>query len=99
MDSINTFKIVSPIIIIITPDFEQFTNSLYDLIIDKKNLYFDVKLNFLKKYTLPKDLSLWTFLLDSDNKVLIVGNPIYSSEVKKLYLRTILNYGILSSND
>jgi hypothetical protein len=99
IDSINTFRIVKPIIIIITSDFKQFMNNFYDLINNKTNIFFDLNFNFLKKYMFPNDISLWTFLLENDNKVIIIGNPIYSSEVKKLYLRTILNYNTSSFNN
>ena len=37
----------------------------------------------------PDDLTLQTFLLDKNNRVKIVGNPIYNLKLKKLYLRTV----------
>ena len=35
------------------------------------------------------ELQLQTFLLDKDNKVVAVGNPVYSPQVKGLYLRIL----------
>lgn len=45
------------------------------------------KMNKLNNF--PDDLTLQTFLLDKNNRVKIVGNPIYNLKLKKLYLRTV----------
>ena len=37
----------------------------------------------------PTDMSLQTFLLDKDNKVLAIGSPVLNPKVKELYLRII----------
>ena len=37
----------------------------------------------------PSDMMFQTFLLDRDNKVLAIGNPIHNPKVKELYLKII----------
>lgn len=54
----------------------------YPVCIDDKN-----KLNELNHF--PSDASFHTFLLDKDNKVLAIGNPIHNPKVKELYLKII----------
>lgn len=44
--------------------------------------------NKLNKF--PTDMTFQTFLLDKDNKVVAIGNPIHNSKVKELYLKIIL---------
>lgn len=51
----------------------------------------DDKLNRLNHF--PSNMSFQTFLLDKDNKVLAIGNPILNPKVKDLYLK------IISEND
>lgn len=45
------------------------------------------KLNLLNKF--PADIMFQTFLLDKDNKVIALGNPIHNSAVKDLYLKQL----------
>lgn len=45
------------------------------------------QLHNLNKF--PTDLTFQTFLLDKDNKVLVIGNPIHNLAVKGLYLKQI----------
>ena len=40
---------------------------------------------------LPKKVEYHTFLLDSDNRVLAIGNPVLNPKIKELYKRIILN--------
>ena len=44
---------------------------------------------FNKKNRFPTDIMLQTFLLDKNNKVLAIGNPVYNPKVKQLYLDII----------
>ncbi|MBU3853190.1 MAG: DUF1573 domain-containing protein, partial [Candidatus Paraprevotella stercoravium] len=37
----------------------------------------------------PKEIAFQTFLLDKDNKVLAIGNPVLNPKVKDLYLRIL----------
>ncbi|MBR5611780.1 MAG: DUF1573 domain-containing protein, partial [Bacteroidaceae bacterium] len=48
----------------------------------------DDKLNDLNRF--PSDMTFQTFLLDKDNKVVSVGNPVHNPKVKELYLKHIM---------
>lgn len=47
----------------------------------------DDRLNKLNKF--PADMTFQTFLLDQNNKVAILGNPVHNTAVKELYLKQI----------
>lgn len=44
---------------------------------------------FALENKLPSDTRFHTFLLDSTNKIILIGNPILSDEIEKLYLSKI----------
>ena len=68
------------------PDLEFFRKSLYNKEIHKYPFIVDKKNRYLNKNDLPfKDKVYQTFLLDSNNKVILVGNQIYNDELMKLY--------------
>ncbi len=53
-------------------------------------LIFDPKKSFLIKNNLPPDKKMFqTFLLDKDNNVLLVGNPLFNNKLAELYKREI----------
>ena len=54
----------------------------YPMCIDLKNKI-NIKNNF------PKEDTFHTFLLDAENKVQIIGNPIHNNAVRELYLNAI----------
>lgn len=54
----------------------------YPVCLDNKD-----QLNKLNQF--PADITFQTFLLDSDNKVIAIGNPIHNLAVKDLYLEQI----------
>jgi hypothetical protein len=45
------------------------------------------RLNSLNHF--PSDMTFQTFLLDRENKVVVIGNPIHNLAVKELYLKRI----------
>lgn len=47
----------------------------------------DDRLNKLNKF--PTDMTFQTFLLDKNNKVAVLGNPVHNTAVKDLYLKQI----------
>lgn len=47
----------------------------------------DDQLNKLNNF--PADITFQTFLLDKDNKVAVIGNPIHNLAIKELYLKHI----------
>jgi hypothetical protein len=48
---------------------------------------FQDKLN--KQNRFPADITFQTFLLDKDNKVVVIGNPVHNTAVRGLYLKQI----------
>lgn len=50
---------------------------------------FDEKDEFNRLNRFPKEMMLQTFLLDKDNKVLAIGNPVLNPKVKELYVSLI----------
>ncbi|MDY5238121.1 MAG: DUF1573 domain-containing protein [Bacteroides helcogenes] len=89
LDSISNKTV--PCLFIFNPksdDQERIINLLrrahfsYPVCIDKKDSF-----NLLNEF--PKDDRFQTFLLDRDNKVLALGNPIHNPKVKELYLKII----------
>lgn len=57
-------------------------NFKYPISIDTKD-----SLNKLNHF--PKEMMFQTFLLDKNNKVVAIGNPIHNTKIKKLYLKII----------
>ena len=47
----------------------------------------DDRLNKLNKF--PADMTFQTFLLDKNNKVTVLGNPVHNTAIKDLYLKQI----------
>ena len=64
---------------------------IYRLKFDKYNIpvCVDVDNRFDKLNHFPSDMAFQTFLLDKNNKVLAIGNPIHNPKVKELYLKII----------
>lgn len=54
----------------------------YPICIDKDN-------NFSRLNNLSSDIAFQTFLINRNNKVLAIGNPIHNPKVKELYLKII----------
>lgn len=61
----------------------QEINFSYPVIVDATNRFYEVN-------NLNTDKTYQTFLVDGNNKVLIVGNPLYSKQIENLYLRNIV---------
>ena len=55
----------------------------------KHPVWIDINDSFNKLNHLSSNMSFQTFLLDKDNKVVSIGNPIYNPQVKELYLNII----------
>ena len=53
------------------------------------SLYIDKDDQFNKLNHFPSKMEFQTFLLDKDNKVLAIGNPVLNPKVKELYLKII----------
>ena len=57
-------------------------NFAYPICVDEND-----SLNKLNQF--PKDMMFHTFLLDANNKILAIGNPVLNLKVKELYLKII----------
>ncbi|MFW6230170.1 MAG: hypothetical protein ACOC4L_04230 [Halanaerobium sp.] len=78
------------IFFIITEDFDFFHNELYPKIQDiRYPIVLDKKYAFLKKNNLPQHIKYHTLLLDTNNRIIITGNPIYNDELMELYREEI----------
>ena len=55
----------------------------------KYNIFVDQSATFSKQNKLPRNRLLHTFLLDKNNKVVLVGNPQRNPSLWRLYKRTI----------
>ncbi|WP_301069863.1 DUF1573 domain-containing protein [uncultured Bacteroides sp.] len=55
----------------------------------KHYVYIDEKDSLNQLNTFPKEDTFCTFLLDGENKVVAIGNPIHNPKVKELYLKII----------
>lgn len=65
-----------------------------DYILKKENFTHPVCIDeedaFNKLNHLPEEMAFQTFLLDKNNKVIAIGNPVHNSKVKELYLKIIM---------
>ncbi len=52
-------------------------------------IYHDAAGKFNKLNHFPADERFHCFLLDEDNRVILIGNPVQSPKIKELYIRTI----------
>ena len=48
-------------------------------------------MNIMQNYTLLNSSKYNVFLLDRNNKIILLGNPIYNRDLKSLYMNTINN--------
>jgi hypothetical protein len=84
----NEFKNVSFRLYVKTYNFNQLVLTLeeidfpHPIIVDFKN-------HFFNQNNIHNEFIYQTFLVDKDNKILLVGNPLLNREIKKLYLETI----------
>ena len=79
----------------VTPCFILYPKDVKDLIYVLKSNTFnypvciDLNDKFNKQNHLPKDYAFRTFLLDSEHKIIAIGNPINNPKIKELYLKII----------
>ena len=52
-------------------------------------MYFDVNDEFFNQNNFPEDKRFRCFLLDENNRVILIGNPVHNPKIKELYIRTI----------
>jgi len=89
LDSINLGNKLQLVVIILSSDINQFVREFNHRIPPSVVAYFDIKFKFLTEYNFPQSWEMRTFLLDNHNKVVLIGNPLHNSTLKKLYLQKI----------
>lgn len=62
----------------------------YPICIDEQD-----SINILNRF--PTNTAFQTFLLDKNNKIIAIGNPVYNQKIKELYLKIISGKDIVSS--
>ncbi len=90
---------------VLNPDFKYYfifapkkedENTLFSTFMEYKfnyPVFIDVNNVFRKENPhLPDNLSLHTFLLDKNNKVVLVGNPIHNTKIKEMYNDVVKKY-------
>ena len=78
------------VVIILNPSHEESTNNLLKELRFRQTVFYDLDGSFERLNPhLPKNERFHTFLLDENNKVLLVGNPAGNEKLKKLYLSEI----------
>lgn len=70
-------------------DRQSYADALYNSEL-KYPIFLDTRNVFLKHNPhIPEELMFHTFLLDGNNNVILVGNPLYNEDIKKLFLDII----------
>lgn len=89
LKKIKSFSNTEIIFYVHSSDFMELLNNIerknpfpIDLIVDKENLFFLIN-------NLDSNKMFHTFLLDNNNKVLLIGNPTMNSDIQELYIKTI----------
>ena len=83
-------KNVQFIFYLYTDNYKDFRNNLYYKISGTYPLLIDTTNAFIRDNDLPQmDKRFHTFLLNKQNEVLLVGNPLFSPKIKNLYLKEI----------
>ena len=62
----------------------------------KQLIYFDEYNSFYKLNKLPEKAMFHTFLLDNENKIIAMGDPISNPKIKELYLKIIRGEEVVS---
>lgn len=65
-----------------------------ELILKKSNFGYPILLDTLNEFAklnphLPKNRVLHTFLLDEDNKVILVGNPLHNKKIEEMFYKIV----------
>ena len=81
-DKVQVVKFVHPRNVIDIKNELNNNNYIYPVCIDLND-----DLNQLNKF--PSDTRFHCFLLDENNKVILIGNPVQNPKIKELYIRTI----------
>ena len=102
-DLINEFKTIEGIdvnfLMILNKDADEDLISALKLNFFRHPVMFDPQGTFKEKNSLPSSPAYHTMLLDSDNKVVAVGNPVLSPKIKDLYRQILTENGTERSSE
>lgn len=83
---------VKVFVIVLSDSIEHFIDSYYSKVTIDYPLLIDQNFFMLVNNDLPERLELRTFLLNENNNIILVGNPLIGSTVETLYKNTIKEY-------
>ena len=94
MQEVDSIKNVSvPFVFVFHPkNVKELRNILRGHAFDYP-VFFDEKDDFNALNRFPDDMMFQTFLLDKDNKVQVIGNPVLNPQVKELYIGKVTGKG------
>lgn len=102
-DLINEFKTIEGIdvnfLMILNKDADEDLITALKLNFFRHPVMFDPQGRFKEKNSLPSSPAYHTMLLDSDNKVVAVGNPVLSPKIKDLYRQILTENGTERSSE
>jgi len=96
IDTLKNHKNVSILLIVSVKNFEHFRKIYYSEVDIKYLLLIDTNDYFYNTNKLyeNEDIHQGSFLIDSTNRIILVGNPAISQKVRDLYIKTIKNYNL-----
>lgn len=86
---IRKFENIKLYLIVLTVDPDYFMEQYSDKLSTEIPIIIDVKYDFIKVNSFPPDIKYHTFLLDHNNKLIIVGDPRFNKKLHELYFETI----------
>ena len=89
IDISNKNKNFNIIFYVYTDNKKEFKEYFYPTIIHDFPLVIDKKQQYLKSNEIPEFGKFNTFLLNKNNHIILVGNPIYTDKLMKLYKQEI----------
>jgi hypothetical protein len=90
--NLNENHNVSFLFYVYTSNYKIFMENIYPEMLLRCPIIIDTLNQFCTLNGIdPKDKLCNTFLLDENNKVLIIGNPLRSNEIRNLYLKILSN--------
>jgi len=90
LDTISKITPLDFLPVFITSDYNHFIKYYQKRLPNCFEPLLDIHFKFLLDYNLPEDWGLRTFLLDKNNRIIIIGNPIYNINIKNLLMKIIL---------
>ena len=78
------------VVVVLSPSHLESAENFLEEMCFRQTVFYDLDGSFERLNShLPKDERFHTFLLDENNKVVLVGNPVRNAKLKKLYLAAL----------